>query len=137
MPRQPSISLSRFELEIMEVLWDIGEVTVREAQEAIQERKRPAYTTVQTIFTRLEEKKAVRRTRKIGNAFLFEPAISRKAVYRRLIDDFLVLFGGSAQPVVSHLVETGKLTLEDLKAAEQRVATVDEAEPPKRRGRRT
>jgi BlaI family transcriptional regulator, penicillinase repressor len=118
--KKPPVNLSKFELEIMEILWQLGETSVREVQEAIHERKRPAYTTVQTIFARLEEKKAVRRTRKIGNAFLFEPLITRKSVYRRMIDDFLGLFGGSAEPVVSHLLETGKLTLEDLKALEQR-----------------
>lgn len=120
MAKKPPVNLSKFELEIMEILWQLGETSVREVQEAIHERKRPAYTTVQTIFARLEEKKAVRRTRKIGNAFLFEPLITRKSVYRRIIDDFLGLFGGSAEPVVSHLLETGKLTLEDLKALEQR-----------------
>ena len=115
--RRPA--LSRFELEIMEILWKLREASVREVQEALQERKRPAYTTVQTIFARLEEKKAVRRTRKIGNAFLFEPLVSRRSVYRRIIDDFLDLFGGSAQPVVARLLESGKLTLEDLKALEE------------------
>jgi predicted transcriptional regulator len=102
----------------MEILWDLKESSVREVQEAIHERKRPAYTTVQTIFARLEEKGAVRRTRKIGNAYLFEPLIERTSVYRRMIDDFLDLFGGSVQPVVARLVETGKLTLEDLRALE-------------------
>lgn len=120
MPRREQVNLSKFELEIMEILWNLQEASVREVQEAIQERKRPAYTTVQTIFARLEEKKAVRRTRKIGNAFLFEPLITRRSVYRRMIDEFLDLFGGSAEPVVSHLLETGKLTLEDLKALEER-----------------
>lgn len=119
MPAKQQVNLSKFELEIMEILWNLREASVREVQEAIQERKRPAYTTVQTIFARLEEKKAVRRTRKIGNAFMFEPLITRKSVYRRLIDDFIDLFGGSAQPVVSHLLESGKLTLEDLKALEE------------------
>src|SRR5437762_11219479 len=89
--------LSRFELEIMEVLWRIGESSVREIQEAIQERKRPAYTTVQTIVQRLEQKGAGRRSRKIGNAFLFEPAVTKKSAYRR---------------VIAHLLESGKLTLE-------------------------
>ena len=119
MSRKEEISLSKFELEVMEILWDLREAAVREIQDAIQERKRPAYTTVQTIVMRLEEKGAVRRTRKIGNAFLFEPTITRKSVYRRLIDDFLDLFGGSTQPVLSHMIETGKLTLEDLKALEE------------------
>jgi BlaI family transcriptional regulator, penicillinase repressor len=122
MTRREQVNLSKFELEVMEILWSLKEASVREVQEAIHERKRPAYTTVQTIFARLEEKKAVRRTRKIGNAFLFEPLITRRSVYRRMIDEFLDLFGGSAEPVVSHLLETGKLTLEDLKALEERQA---------------
>jgi predicted transcriptional regulator len=118
MAKRKVVTLTKFELEVMEILWDLNEASVREVQEAIHERKRPAYTTVQTIFARLEEKGAVRRTRKIGNAYLFEPLIERTSVYRRMIDDFLDLFGGSAQPVVARLVETGKLTLEDLKALE-------------------
>jgi BlaI family penicillinase repressor len=118
MAKRRPVSLTKFELEVMEILWDLKEASVREVQEAIHERKRPAYTTVQTIFARLEEKGAVRRTKKIGNAFLFEPLIERTSVYRRMIDEFLDLFGGSAQPVVARLVETGKLTLEDLKALE-------------------
>ena len=119
MPRNEPINLSKFELEIMEILWKLGESSVREVQDAIQERKRPAYTTVQTIFARLEEKKAVRRTRKIGNAFMFEPLLTRKSAHRRIIDNFLDLFGGSAEPVMARLLETGKLTLEDLKALEE------------------
>jgi BlaI family transcriptional regulator, penicillinase repressor len=118
MAKRRVVSLTKFELEVMEILWDLKEASVREVQDAIHERKRPAYTTVQTIFARLEEKGAVRRTRKIGNAFLFEPLIERTSVYRRMIDDFLDLFGGSVQPVVARLVETGKLTLADLKAIE-------------------
>lgn len=130
-------NLSRFELEIMEILWERGEMSVREAQQAVHERKRPAYTTVQTIFARLEEKKAVRRTRKIGNAFLFEPLLTRRSVYRRLIDDFLNLFGGSAQPVLTHLVETGKLSLEDLTALEQASKAVkQDGQPLERKGKR-
>jgi predicted transcriptional regulator len=112
-------NLSRFELEIMDVLWRIGEASVREIREALSERHRPAYTTVQTIVQRLEQKGAVRRTRKIGNALMFEPAVTRKTAYRRVFDELLALFGGSAQPVVAHLVDTGKLTLEDLKALEE------------------
>ena len=131
MRRPPEIRLTKFELELMDILWELGEATIREVQEAIQERKRPAYTTVQTIIARLEEKGAIRRTRKIGKAFLFEPLVSRTSVYRRIIDEFLDLFGGSSEPLVARLVETGKLTLEDLKAAEERAGT---AEGP--RGRR-
>ena len=110
-----SVQLTRFEIEIMDFLWPLREASVREVQQAIPEERRPAYTTVQTILQRLEQKGAVRRSRKIGNALMFEPLITKKSVYRRLIDDFLELFGGSAQPVVAHLLESGKLTLEDLR----------------------
>jgi BlaI family penicillinase repressor len=111
--------LSRFELEVMNLLWARGESSIRELQEAIPETGRPAYTTIQTIVQRLEQKGAVRRTRKIGNAFLFTPAVTRRSAYRKVVDELLDLFGGSAQPFVTHLIETGKLTLEDLKAIEQ------------------
>ena len=137
MARKRAIHLSRFELEIMEILWTLGEASVREVWEAIQEPRRPAYTTVQTILSRLEEKKAVHRTRKIGNALLFEPLIAREPVYQRLIDDFLGLFDGSAQPLVGRLLETGQLTLEDLKALEERHRTSqEETGDSKERGKR-
>ena len=113
------MNITRFELEIMDVFWRVGEASVREICDALAEKKRPAYTTVQTIVQRLEQKGAVRRTRKIGNALMFEPAVTRKSAYRRVLDDLLDLFGGSAQPVVAQLLESGKLTLEDLKALEQ------------------
>ena len=132
MARKRTIHLTRFELEIMEILWTLGEASVREVWETIQERRRPGYTTVQTIFSRLEEKKAVGRTRKIGNALLYEPLIAREPVYQRLIDDFLDLFDGSAQPLVGRLLETGQLTLEDLKALEERHRT-EAGEKGKRR----
>lgn len=112
------IRLTRFELEVMEALWKLQRASVRELLEALPERKRPAYTTVQTIVRRLEDKRAVRQVRKIGNAYIFVPLISRKSAYRRLIDDFLDLFGGSARPLMAHLVETGKLSLDDLKDLE-------------------
>jgi BlaI family penicillinase repressor len=113
------MNITRFELEILDVLWRLGEASVREVCDALAEKKRPAYTTVQTIVQRLEQKGAVRRTRKIGNALMFEPAVTRKSAYRRVLDDLLELFGGSAQPVVAQLLESGKLTLEDLRALEQ------------------
>ncbi len=111
------IALTKFETEVMGVLWRLGEASVREVQEAIDREDRPAYTTIQTIVQRLEQKGAVRRTRKAGNAFFFEPAVTRKSVYRRLVEELLDLVGGS-QPLVAHLVETGKLSLDDLKAIE-------------------
>ena len=103
----------------MEALWVRGASSVREVQEAFDARRRPTYTTVQTIIYRLEGKKAVRRVKKIGNAHIFDAVISRTAAHRRLIDEFLALFGGRSQPVIAHLVEVGKLTLEDVQEAEQ------------------
>jgi len=115
----PKPKVTRFELELLEQLWKLGASSVREVQESLPEKDRPAYTTVQTIMYRLEEKKAVRRTKKIGNAHIFEPLVTRKVVYRRLIDDLLELFGGSPAPVMSHLVDSGKLSLEDIRAVEK------------------
>ena len=118
MTREKAIRLTRFELEIMRALWELNSASVREIQELLPEKKRPAYTTVQTIVRRLEEKGAVRRVKKIGNAFIFEPAVSRGATHRRLIGELLELFGGSARPLMAHLAESGKLTLEDLREME-------------------
>ena len=112
------IQLTKFETEVMSVLWRLGEATVRDVQDAIDRDERPAYTTVQTIVQRREQKGAVRRTRKEGNALFFEPAITRKSVYRRLVEELLDLVGGS-RPLVAHLVESGKLSLDDLKAIEK------------------
>ena len=115
----PQPRLTRLELEIMDALWTRGASAVREIQEAFPEKGRPAYTTVQTMVYRLEAKKAVRRVKKIGNAHVFEAVVTRTAAQRRLVDDFLSFFGGRSQPVVAHLIESGKLTLEDVKEAEQ------------------
>ena len=111
--------LSKLELRIMETLWKNGEASIREIQEAFPENERPAYTTIQTMVYRLEGKKAVRRTKKVGNFHIFEAAVSRNAAQRRLIDDLLALFGGRSQPVMAHLIESGKLTLADVKEAEK------------------
>ena len=111
--------LTRLELQIMDALWTHGESSVREIQEQFAEKDRPAYTTVQTMVYRLEAKKAIRRVKKIGNAHIFEAAISRTAAQRRLIDDLLSFFGGRSQPVMAHLIESGNLTLDDVKEAEQ------------------
>src|SRR5436309_8283863 len=110
--------LAKLELKIMETLWARGQASIREIQEAFPEDDRPAYTTVQTTVYRLEVKKAVRRVKKVGNFHIFEAAVSRNAAQRRLIDDLLALFGGRTQPVMAHLIESGKLTLEDVKEAE-------------------
>jgi predicted transcriptional regulator len=111
--------LTRLEHLIMDALWDRGASSVREIQEAFPEKDRPAYTTVQTMVYRLEAKKAVRRVRKIGNAHLFEAAITRSAAQRRLIDELLGFFGGRIQPVVAHLIESGKLTIDDVNEAKR------------------
>jgi len=102
----------------MRSLWDLEQASVREIQENLPEKKRPAYTTVQTIIRRLEEKNAVHRLKKIGNALIFEPKVSRKAAHGRLISDMLQMFGGSARPLMAHLVEMGKLSLEDVREVE-------------------
>jgi predicted transcriptional regulator len=111
--------LSKLDLQIMEALWTRGALSIREIQESFPERHRPAYTTVQTTVYRLEAKKAVRRAKKISNAHIFEAALSRKVAQRRLVDEFLGLFGGRTQPVMAHLIESGKLTLEDVQEAER------------------
>jgi predicted transcriptional regulator len=105
----------------MEALWTTGAASIREIQEAMRRARRPAYTTVQTVVYRLEAKGAVRRVKKIGNAHVFEAAVSRATAHSRLIDDLISAFGGSAQPVMAHLVDTGKLTREDLDAARARL----------------
>ena len=119
------MKLSKFELEIMDLFWDAGEVSIREVLERLPEERRPAYTTVQTIVTRLEAKGALGRTRKAGNAYLYKPLVTRKSAYRRVIDDVLRLFGGEAQPLVAHLLETRRLSLKDLRDLEE-VATRQE-----------
>jgi BlaI family penicillinase repressor len=115
----PSTKLSKLELNIMEALWTRGACSIREIHDAFAKRGRPAYTTVQTMVYRLEGKQMVRRAKKISNAHIFEAVISRDAAHRRLVDDLLGLFGGQAQSVMAHLIESGKLTLDDIKAAEK------------------
>lgn len=111
--------LSKLELRIMETLWTQGVLSIREVQEAFPEPDRPAYTTIQTTIYRLEEKGAVRRAKKISNAHIFEAVVTREAASGRLIDELLSLFGGRTQPVMAHLVESGKLTMRDVRDAEQ------------------
>ena len=111
--------LSKLELRIMDALWTHGPCSVRELQEALPDKDRPAYTTVQTMVYRLEAKKAVRRVKKVGNALIFEAQISRDSAQRRLIDELLSIFGGRTQPVMAHLIDAGKLTLKDVQEAER------------------
>jgi len=124
----PMPRLSKLELQIMEALWSRGACSVREILETFPERKRPAYTTIQTTVGRLEAKKAVRRAKKISNAHIYEAVVSRQAAQRRLIDDLLGLFGGGTQPVMAHLIESGRLTLEDVRAAERVLEEIEKKE---------
>jgi BlaI family penicillinase repressor len=127
--RKKSVKLTKFELEVMEAMWNLGRASVREIQESLPERKRAAYTTIQTIIHRLELKGAVRQVRKIGNAHIYEPVVTRDAAHRRLINELLEVFGGSAQPLMAHLAESGKLTLEDLKELESRMEKESKEQP--------
>lgn len=132
MRRERAIRLTKFELEVMHTLWETGRASVREIQEQLPENRRPAYTTVQTIVRRLEEKGAVRRLKKIGNALIFEPVVTRQSAHHRLINELLESFGGSARPLMAHLAETGKLSLADLKELEGMLAR--RSDDPTRKG---
>jgi BlaI family transcriptional regulator, penicillinase repressor len=120
--------LSKLELQIMDVLWAQGSASIRDIQESFPEKRRPAYTTVQTTVYRLETKKAVRRVKKVGNFHVFEAAVSRDVAQRKLVDDLLALFGGRTQPVMAHLIESGKLTLADIKEAEKTLRQLEREE---------
>jgi BlaI family penicillinase repressor len=126
----PTPKFTKLELQIMQALWDRGTLSIREIQESFPERDKPSYTTVQTTVYRLEGKNAVRRVKKISNAHIFEAVVSRQSAQRRLIDDLLALFGGRTQPVMSHLIESGKLTLEDVKEAEKALKKLERKEKP-------
>lgn len=115
----PGPKLTKLELQIMETLWTRNSASIREIQEDFPGKDRPAYTTIQTTVYRLEAKKAVRRVRKIGNFHIFEAAVSRDVAQKKLIDELLALFGGRSQPVMAHLIESGRLTLADVKEAEK------------------
>src|SRR6266566_1781280 len=108
--------LSKAETRILEQYWKVGTASVREILESLAEDERVAYTTVQTLVYRLEEKGALRKVKKIGNAQLFQPAIDQSDYRSGLVSDLLELFGGSPRLLVSNLLETGTLTLKDLKA---------------------
>jgi predicted transcriptional regulator len=113
--------LARLELQIMEILWNRGPCSIREIQETFPDKDRPAFTTIQTTAYRMEAKKAVRIAKRVGNANIFEAAVTRRSAENRLIDDLLGMFGGRVKPVIARLVETGKLTLDDIKEAEQAI----------------
>jgi predicted transcriptional regulator len=120
----PGPKLSKLEMQIMETLWTRGEASIREMLEAFPAKKRPGYTTVQTMVYRLIAKKVVRRVGKVGNFHVFAAAISRDAAQRRLVDELLAIFGGQSRPVVAHLIEAGKLSLDDVEFAENTLKTL-------------
>jgi BlaI family penicillinase repressor len=126
--------LTKLELQIMEIFWSKGPSSIREIQEILPERAGgsppPAYTTVQTIVYRLEWKKAVRRTKKISNAHIFEAAISRHSVQHRMIDELLGFFGGRALPIVAHLIDSGKLTPDEVREARKALRDLDRKAKP-------
>ncbi len=131
--------LTKLEFQVMEALWGKGEaepreLSIREIVDALPAKRKPAYTTIQTTMYRMEEKGIVKRVRKVGNFHMFSAAISRDAAQRRLIDDLLALFGGRSQPVMVHLVESGKLTLDDVKDAEKLLRKLSGKQGPRDQG---
>jgi BlaI family penicillinase repressor len=128
--------LSQPELEVMEEFWKHGRLSIREIQESFPAADRPPYTSIQSIVYRLEVRGAVRRVRKIGNAHMFEAVVSRQQVSGRFIDDLLRLFGGRAQTVMAHLVESGKLTRADIRETEKLIDDLEEGKSQERKGKR-
>jgi BlaI family penicillinase repressor len=115
---QPRTSLTRLELEILRPLWQLKQATIREIRDALPEERRPEYTTVQTIVYRLEDKGAVTRVKKVGNAHVFAPAVTHKSTVGALVEDLIRRLGGTAEPVMAHLVESGKIGLKELRELE-------------------
>ena len=128
--KQPK--LARLELQILEVLWELGKASIREIQEKFPE-PRPAYTTIQTTVYRLESKGAVRRVRKISNAHIFEPLVARDLARHRLLDEILSLFGGRAQPMMAQLAEAGKLTRDDVRELEKTITRIEQQQKAERK----
>jgi BlaI family penicillinase repressor len=117
--KKPAFKPTRLELELLEALWSLESGSIREIQESLPADRRPEYTTVQTIIYRLEEKGAVKRAKKIGNAHIFEPLVTRQSTLGAMIDAFIGTLGGSHEPLVQHLVESGKISSAELKQMER------------------
>ena len=130
------LKLSKPEIGVMEELWKHGRLSIREIQESFPEADRPPYTSIQSIVHRLEERKAVRRVRKIGNAHIFEAVVSRQEASGRVVDELLRLLGGRAQTVMAHLVESGQLTRADIREAEKLIDEIEASHRPQKRKRR-
>jgi predicted transcriptional regulator len=118
------IKFTKLELQILDILWNRGNASIREVQEAFPD-PRQAYTTIQTTVYRLEKKGAVRRIRKISNAHIFEPVVPRDFTKHRLLDEILSFFGGRAQPMMAQLVEAGRLTMDDVRELEKAITRRD------------
>ena len=129
----PTPKLSKLEYQIMETLWGKGACSIRDIQESFPAGSRQAYTTIQTTVYRMEAKGVVERVKKVGNFHIFAPAISREVAQRRLIDDMLAIFGGRSQPVMAHLIESGKLSMEDVKEAERLLRNLSKEGPRERK----
>jgi BlaI family penicillinase repressor len=127
----PKPKLTKLELQVLEALWQKGACSVREIQETFPQPDRPAYTTVQTVVYRLERKKALRCVKRISNANIFEAVVSRNDAQRRFVDELLAVFGGRASLLMAHLVESGELTLEDVKEAEKTLLRSSKKEKPR------
>ena len=127
--------LSKLEFQIMESLWGREEASIRDIQESFPEKGRPAYTTIQTTVYRMETKKVIRRVRKVGNFHVFAAVVTRDAAQHTLIDDLLALFGGRTQPVMAHLVESGKLSLDDVKEAERALRKLSSKEAQEKKSK--
>jgi len=127
------VKLSMAELRVMEEFWRNGRLSIREVQESFPAKKRPPYTSVQSAVNRLEERGAVRRVRKIGNAHIYEAAISAEEARGHVLDDLLRIFGGRAQTMMAHLVESGKLTRQDIQETKQ---LIDDLERGDKLGRK-
>ena len=124
----PGIRLTKFEMQIMDVVWTRGEASIREMQDAFAAKKRPGYTTVQKMVYRMEAKNVLRRVRKVGNFHIFAPSVTRESVERKLIDDLIAIFGGETRPVVAHLIGAGKMTLEDVEFAEKTLRQIKDGD---------
>ncbi|WP_338042580.1 BlaI/MecI/CopY family transcriptional regulator [Occallatibacter savannae] len=124
----PGVRLTKFEIQIMDTVWTRGEASIREMQEAFPVKKRPGYTTIQKMVYRMEEKKILRRVRKVGNFHVFAATVTRESVERTLIGDLLSIFGGQSRPVIAHLIGARKLTLEDVEFAEKTLRQIKEGD---------
>ncbi len=111
--------LSKLEYQIMDVLWSRGDSSIREMQESLPANRVPAYTTIQTTVYRMEARNIVRRVKKVGNFHIFAANLSREDAQRDLVEDLLGIFGGQSQPIMAHLIDSGKLSMEDVREAEK------------------